>query len=386
MKNILFCMDSMKNPVNRAAAKEFCSLSPYRLIERWIQDITKINKICDMHQESSQSMVEQARASLPLNPTQSGPRRFFRKSIGAESDSLILLPESLPINVLRRMRGIQDLLMAKQFRVTHLELVSCISPICGHIYNNLLGLKLPPLRRYELTKRTDFAVDEVFHSPAAETDGLFRDMVRLQNSRKQPKCPIDDYNWISPSVDHLRASTGESEKVPNLVSSLLSDPAFTSDHPPSAKAYAIDILSEALNQLDYESILNSRHRQNILNLVAEYPPGSVQEMRLVNAVELDSSRLLKIIKFQGPHLTSLDLTGCVMLRSATSMITIADACKKLRYLNISKTIISCLGKTVRLVGTRVPCVLSVTLEVLVAEDMPRLHSISASFHGCFPYF
>lgn len=383
MKNILCCLEAMKNPINLAAAKEFCSLSPTKLVERWVHDVSKINKICDLHQENSQEMVEAARASLPSpheNAARSSPqqaRKFFRKSIGADSESLLLIPEQIPSVVLQRIRAIQSLLFAKSFRATHLEVLSCVSPLCAHIYDSLLQLAVPPVRRYELAKRNEFPANAIYRqTDSAVSDALFRDLVRLQNLRTSRGCALDDYNWISPNPSLFCDAVEAASKVDNVVSSLMSDPSFTSDHPLNAKAFPADSLGSALASLDYESILQSRHRQNLLNLVMDCAPGTLREVRFLHSIELDSARLLKIVKIQAPILTSLDLTGCTMLRSASSMVAIADACKKLRYLNISRNIVSALGKT-RLVGTRVPCSFSSTLDVVVAEDMPRLVSISS---------
>jgi ankyrin repeat protein len=127
VKNFLFCMEQMQQPIDPSISKEFCQLDPAIIISRWLLDLLEQNEYYEkLVKEQILTPVIMEKLNLPFKLTRGTALRLYQD-----------------------FKKIQDLLSNTEHnaRLTHQALLNAAQPLIGIYYENVLKKHegIPPL-------------------------------------------------------------------------------------------------------------------------------------------------------------------------------------------------------------------------------------------------
>ncbi len=144
MKNFLFCMEQMRQPVNADVASEFCSLDIFSLLSQWNKRLAQENKRY-LAMFSSEEI-----------------RRYYKSSGEWKAERPVLIPIAFTPDAIDRlyskMRNIQ-LLWANKSGITHAETFSRVEKMAGKEYLNYLHWHKSPVERWNFIKKRHYKID-----------------------------------------------------------------------------------------------------------------------------------------------------------------------------------------------------------------------------------
>ena len=142
VKSILYCFDSMKQPLHPCARERFLSLDPEQLLNDWLKLIDQQNILyCNLFPPDNRKML----LTKPLS-------RFI-------SIVPVLLRSGIVVEIYNKLCNLQDALKGS-IELTGFAILSLVSPNLGKFYEETFQVAKTPIDRFRHISNSKYTIDK----------------------------------------------------------------------------------------------------------------------------------------------------------------------------------------------------------------------------------
>ena len=223
IKDIIFCFETMEDPLDSEVQIDILSLNAYSLLKVWLDDLDKFNR--NLEKLFSNEDVEKV---FPKNQgfQQKIRQKFGEKEAVKESVLPIVLPERTAADIYVKLTRIQSYLQ-HHVRPTHAQLLRHVEPYLSWYYGNLLSQYPDIQSRFhygfsklyspkkdksgaQQTLKTGFATLQTLHGkPIDAKEFLEQKQCSIEYSRKELAATVDRERASKTVYEQLQGSKQE---------------------------------------------------------------------------------------------------------------------------------------------------------------------------------
>jgi hypothetical protein len=323
VRNIIFCLDMMNEPVNPDSLFQFLDLDPVAVVTSWIKELKQA----------------QQRWTIRFGATDA--KRLFQpptlQSIGSNSSDLLGVQEHVVPRLVSLMTKIQTALRGNP-KKSHLEILKTIHPVLGHLYGKAhrnLSLKTPLERFEEISKpvlvssiyrlmprSSDI---QIFAQPSKMTLLSASELrVQLGTYIKESAMLADTKNLVMDSFNQGRWELFHFN--PHLQQRVL-EALDSKELPPAVQSALFALVEQSNQRLTEITIRNSDALDNaMLESLVRQCGQMITKLHLPGCQKMENrfiggSDVIKLLADHCPGLTSLDLSGTNIKYFAVQQLT-----------------------------------------------------------------